>query len=133
LRRPDTDDVAPSYLELHLGRTAYLGVQTVGILEGKKVARSYVRFDVPMRAGERPRSLGVVLDALDKEGTDLKIKVNGITLTERRLEFGIYSETLLLDDLVAGEPVRIELWGRPQTLDTESEWTFGKVEMRLRR
>jgi hypothetical protein len=133
LRRPDTDEVAPSYLELHLGRTPYLGVETIGLLEGKKVARSYVRFDVPMRDGERARSLDVLIDSLDEDGTDITIKVNGITLTEQRLDFGIYSETLLLGELAAGEPVRIELQGTPYTLDTDSEWTFGKVEMRLRR
>ena len=133
LRRPDTDEVAPSYMDLPLGRTSYLGVETFGVLEGKTRARDYVRFVVPMRAGERPRSLVVMIEPMDESHTDITIEVNGTPLTEHRLDSGVWRKTLLLGDLVAGQPVRIELRGRPYSLDADSEWTFGKVEMTLRR
>ena len=93
LRGPDTDEVAPSYLGLPLGSTAFLGVETIGILESKGRARNYVRFDVPMRVGERPRSLSVEIEGLDEYGTDITIEVNGVAISTQRLEPGTWRKT----------------------------------------
>jgi len=85
-----------------------------------------------MRDGERARFLNVEIEALDEHGTDITIEVNGFALTARQLESGTWRNTLPLEDMVAGEPVRVELRGTPHTL-VDTEWTFGKVEMKLER
>ncbi|RKZ15529.1 hypothetical protein DRQ53_08835, partial [bacterium] len=131
LQRSQSGDLAPSYLGRPLGREVYLGVDTVGILEGKRHAEDYVRLEVPMRDDEHPTSLRVQIEAMDEWGTDMTIHVNGALLTEQRIGAGDHHESFVLDDLVPGAPVRIELRGIPLSLDAVSDWTFGRVEMRL--
>lgn len=131
LRPPSGERIMPSYLGIPLGQISYLGVQTTGILEGKPRAESRVEFVVPMRPGERARTLDARIEALDPESTVLRISVNGARVFDATIDPGVWRQHLTLPPATAGEPVRIEILGEPQQIDPTQEWTFGQIEVRL--